>query len=236
MIPALMTLCIVGPGWAQDSTKAEAKNPLKPGVWALEIETQGTLSSWGRAGVSGKKNLNSRSAIEAGVTLQVFGTETDGVSTYFESNLSGSTTNSGPSAQHVDYNDVGVFIHYVTYAHVWDRVALLWGAGPVARWHSGSNRYSDSYYDGSYSNNSSHQETWGIGLGAIAGFEWFFAGRLSLGGRVGITGLYEQGSQSLVSQNYFASATDYFSQSRSGDIDQWSVITNPTTLVLSIYF
>lgn len=41
-----IALVVSAPCAAQDSTMAEWKTPLKPGVWALEFETQAGLSGY----------------------------------------------------------------------------------------------------------------------------------------------------------------------------------------------
>ena len=236
---AIIALALSVPSAAQDSTKAEWKSPLEPGVWALEFETQARLSSFSYGGgtIAGKRHFSARSALEVGVSIYfnereenatVTRTEYVGVNAY------------GFTDSDVDDNyenqSYSIFTHYVKYASLWRRFGVFWAAGPIVQWDSYFSSYDFPHPDSVALNRSDDTDTWGIGLDAVAGFEWFFSDRLSLGGRFGLTGIYRTGDRTSVDQYYDPASLYGYDHYETAEIEQVLIQTNPVVLVLSGYF
>lgn len=228
--PRLLVLAAVLSLSSTAGTALAANGPtaLTPGAWSVELGVTIDGSSDPSSAVALKRNMGERSALRIGLGLGFFDTDLEGE---FEDTSPVSTED---VAQQSTTNNWALFLHYVRYGMLSDRVATQLAFGPtiqVAR--SGSRQSFDVGAPGfQESEFSSEQKLYGLEL--LLGVEWFFVPRFSLGGQAGVRGLTGDADQIQVFRSGDGPTYQFERYEVSGDVSRLETITS--RIVLTGYF
>ncbi len=201
---------------------AEASEALRAGSWAVELNH--FFESVGLSGsnqISLKRLSSERTAFRLSVGAEFSRNVADGETRYVPPDTTARLYD------HAYQRSYSVTLNWVRHFHVSGSFAAQLGLGPTARWGSSNDDYNSPYGDKYSSSNSSSE----YGIEANLGVDWFFANRLSLGGRVGIVAATGTSKSSYSATPVFGTRTI-----RTLDSDISDVFTEPALIVLTGYF
>jgi hypothetical protein len=206
---------------------ANGPSALQPGAWSVELALDIDDSNDPFGAVAFKRNMGERSALRIGVGSIFNADDQEGTAV-----LGPGLTSDFENWSQV--NGWAVFLHYVRYGAISERVATQLGVGPVIQVQRISTRNSFDVGTPSFQEGETTQELKLYGLEVMLGVEWFFTSRFSLGGQAGLrasTGDTEthQVLRTGDGPTYAITRTD-----RSGDTTR--IETNPSRIVLTGYF
>lgn len=179
------------PAQAQGDAGEGTEHPLRAGAWALEFQVQPSLYSYpSSAGLAIKRHLSARSAIRLGTLVGITHSDTDGTSKVDRAFPYDTVLTTAKVEDDYDRRDVTLFLHWLRFLGVSDRFGMFLEVGPTVRWASEEYARVDAFPSpmGTYSH-TGDSDSWSYGLEMAAGFEWFFARRLGLSGRYGVSAL-----------------------------------------------
>jgi hypothetical protein len=161
---------------AQEDT---TKSPLEEKDWALqfEIDNNFTLRSFQGTVISTKYHMDVQNAFRLGISLEL---------------AKGSQKNNELDAGVEDDSKVdgsvyaiNTTLQYVRYPKPKRRILYFYGAGPFLEYMADSYSFEEenSYYD-------EERRSWGLGISAVVGAEWFVTHAISLLGEYGVSAGY----------------------------------------------
>ena len=189
-----------------ETTGAKPKNSLEKGAWALQfqIDSDRILTSYGGS-VALKRHVSARSAYRVG----------------FDYGLSTQDQESATSAKtDMNYQNFGMFVHYLRYTDPESPVHFFWGTGPFGSFSRTENSQSDSHQS-----SESVAKTWSVGIDGRVGVEWFATRTLSFHAEYFGTASYQRSELSATTVE-----TVEVTQ------DQWRLSRGPVVFGLSAYF
>lgn len=207
---------------------ANGPTALTPGAWSVELGV--TLDGSGEPSnaVALKRNMGERSALRIGLGLG-----------FFDTDLEGEHENTAAAAiedinQKSTTNNWALFLHYVRYGMVSDRVATQLAFGPTVQMlRNGSRQAVDvgapAFQESEF---SSEQNLYGLEL--LLGVEWFFVSRFSLGGQAGVRALTGDAEQIQIFRSGDGPTYEFDRYEWSGDVSRLETITS--RIVLTGYF
>jgi hypothetical protein len=227
----------VVPCLAQETSPEKPQHPLRPGVWALELEVQPRLTDFtGAAGIAVKRHFGTRSALRFGALARLQGNDADGTTQRDDIDLTDSTTVVTPFEETRDYRDINLFAHYLRFVGLGDRFGMFVEAGPGVRWISSEAAAKDIFGTADSYYRAFEANEWRFGLDFQAGFEWFFYPKLSLSGRYGLTALMTDTDITEEAIYNSPSVPAYSRQFRTTHEEGYWISTSPAILSLTAYF
>jgi hypothetical protein len=158
---------------------------------------------------------------------------------FFDTDLEGEHENTAvPFTEDVNSkstsNNWALFLHYVRYGMISDRVATQLAFGPTIQIQRSGSRQADDVGAPGFSEFefSSEQKLYGLEL--LMGVEWFFVPRFSLGGQAGVRGLTGDAEQIQIFRTGDGPTYDFERFEYSGDTSRLETISS--RIVLTGYF
>jgi hypothetical protein len=187
-------------------TQAAPKNSLEKGAWALQfaLDSDNLLTSYGGS-VALKRHVSARTAFRVGFDY--------GLLTQDQEFEAGATTDT-------NYQNFGMFVHFLRYTDPEAPVHFFWGTGPF-----GSYSRSESTQSESYATSESVAETWSVGIDGRIGVEWFATRTLSFHAEYFGTASFQRSERTTTTVDTFKSTQD-----------QWRLTRGPVVFGLSAYF
>lgn len=201
---------------------------LTPGAWSVELGIDIDESTDPAGAVALKRNLGERSALRIGVGLGIFDTDLEGdhESTFFPT--------TGDVEQKSTTSNWALFLHYVRYGMISDRVATQFAFGPTVQILRSASRSSNDIGTPGFQESEFSNEQKLYGLELLLGVEWFFVPRFSLGGQAGLRGLTGDAEQTQIFRVGQGAGYDFDQTETSGDVARLETITS--RIVLTGYF
>jgi hypothetical protein len=229
VVALFLALCLAA--CADPAMGADEEDPLPsalhPRARALEFEPRISFSP--SATISAKYHLTGSTAVRLGFVFDFENQGTSGEDREYRDSL----VETGGTHQDLNHHRVTAFLHMLRYGSLGHRFGVFGFAGPTALRdrHSEQSEFQSTGYG-----YGRHDETltWGVGLDAGAGFEWFFSRRLSLGARYGITYLYTEFKTVLEAHEGSVSFPQV--QIRESRGHEFDLVSTPAVLLLSGYF
>ena len=204
---------------------ASAQDALASSKWSVELGLSIDNTVELPAGIALKRHLSDRSALRFGLGFLLNSSDLEGE---YENTFGGGLT--GGAAIKNEQSVWSASLHYVRYGQISDRLATQLGFGPVFQYGSNFQRSSQAIGTPNFQEFESKNTETLYGLEALLGVEWFFSGRLSLGGQVGVRGLL--GDATLVSTQ--RSSVGFAKVEVSGDEERLQTVGS--RIVLTGYF
>lgn len=189
-----------------ETSDAKPRNSLEKGAWAMQfaLDSDNLLTSYGGS-VALKRHISPRSAYRVGFDY--------GLSTQDQESPGNTNTDT-------NYQNVGMFIHFLRYTDPEASVHFFWGTGPFGSFSRSESTQSDSDHS-----TEVVAETWSVGIDGRIGVEWFATRTLSF------------------HAEYFGTASFQRSERRHTTVettettqDQWRLSRGPVVFGLSAYF
>ena len=207
---------------------ANGDTALGPGVWSVELGLDIDSSTDPAGAISLKRNMSENAALRIGVGAQVN-----------EQDLEGDVESTSPvssvdRAQRLSQEQYSLFLHYVRYGMLSDRVATQFSYGPVIQTSAVNSRLSTSEGTPSFSESEIWQKEMAYGLEIGLGVEWFFNRRFSVGGQARLRGLLGDVDQVQITRSGTGPTFAYNRIELNGDSTRLE--TNASRIVLTGYF
>lgn len=207
---------------------ANGDTAMGPGVWSVELGLDIDDSSDPAGAISLKRHLSEKTALRIGIGVDVSDQDLEGV------NEDSSPVSTEDVTQSFSSNQYALFLHYVCYGMLSDRVATQFSFGPVIENSSFNQRQgSEAGTPGFFESEFSQKET-AYGLEIGLGVEWFFNRRFSLGGQARLRGLLGDMDTVQIQRSGTGPTYAYDKTELSGDVTRLE--TSASRIVLTGYF
>jgi hypothetical protein len=207
---------------------ANGDTALGPGVWSVELGLDFDDMSDPAGAISLKRHMSETAALRIGIGVQVQ-----------DQDLEGEEEDSSPVsiedvAQRFSSSQYAIFLHYVRYGMLSDRVATQFSFGPVIETSRFNQRQSREEGTPGFSGSEFWQKEKAYGLEIGLGVEWFFNRRFSLGGQAMVRGLVGDMDQVQIFRSGTGPTYAFDKTELSGDVTRLE--TSASRIVLTGYF
>jgi hypothetical protein len=207
---------------------ANGDTALGPGVWSVELGLDFDDASDPAGAISLKRHLSETAALRIGIGVQAQDQDLEG------EEEDSSPVSTADVAQRSSSSQYALFLHYVRYGMLSDRVATQFSFGPVIETSRFSQRVSFEEGTPGFSESEFWQKQMTYGLEIGLGVEWFFNRRFSLGGQAMVRGLLGDMDQVQIQRSGFGPTFAYDKTELSGDVTRLE--TSASRIVLTGYF
>lgn len=180
ILGVLFALCL-GPAKAR-AQEPESSNPLAKGQWAFEFGTE--LFDSRTASFSARRHFSAGSALQLDFLVRAQGFDRSADEVVFEPD----TTRGSQDERNRD-TDFRLGVSYVCYPRTRGKALLFLSGGPFFLWSHDSQQRQDVDPTRT-ADEEMKRDLWGVGGMGKIGFDWFFAPKLSLGSRYGVSVTY----------------------------------------------
>jgi hypothetical protein len=207
---------------------ANGDTVLGPGVWSVELGLDIDSSTDPAGAISLKRNMSEKAALRIGFGAQVVKADLEGDIEDSSPVLSEDRTQVRLSDQY------SLFLHYVRYGMLSDRLATQFSLGPVIQTTRFTQRDNAGEGTAAFAESEFWQKEMAYGLEIGLGVEWFFNRRFSVGGQARLRGLVGDMDQVQISRSGTGPTYAFNKTELSGDVTRLE--TNASRIVLTGYF